>query len=118
MYSPVVDDVYDDGEMGIGKNHLEFVSDLNSSDHVADSASNSAQYSVSFLLLKPHSEFEGGSFSFFWIFLADFDGNVFKSFSKGAKFSLDDNLTGFSFNCNSFGDGKLLLCNNILHDGD
>jgi len=65
--------------MGVGEDHLELVSDADSSEHVADCAFNSAQYCVSLLLLKPHTELEGVG-SLLIGFSSDLDWDVLESF--------------------------------------
>ena len=55
-YSAVFDDVDDDREVRVGKNHSEFISNGDTLDHVSNGASDGPNSSVSFLLLKPHSE--------------------------------------------------------------
>ena len=58
MYSSSVNDVDNDWEVGEGQDHLEFIADGDSSNHVSDNAFGGTQDSVSLLSLKPHSEFE------------------------------------------------------------
>jgi len=57
-YSSVVNNVNNDWEMGVCEDHLEFVSNLNSGDHVTDGAADGTDHCISLLLLKPHSEFK------------------------------------------------------------
>ena len=63
MYASVFNDVNDNGEMGVSKDHLEFESGGHTSDHVFDCALDRSQSSVTFLLLEPHSEFDGALFA-------------------------------------------------------
>jgi hypothetical protein len=90
MYFAVLNDVDNDWEMGICQNHLEFVTVGNTVNHVSDGASDSTENCVSFLFLKPHSEFDGW-ISFFVLILDHFEGNVLKSFCKGTELALDSN---------------------------
>ena len=52
-------------EMGISKNHLEFIANTNTVHHISNNASYSSEKSISFLLLEPHSKLD----SLFSIFL-------------------------------------------------
>ena len=89
-YSTVIDDVHGDREMGVGEHHAELVSDGDSGDHVSDCASDGAQHCVSFLLLKPHSEFKTGLFGLCGCFLSDLDRSVFEFAGKSTQLALDD----------------------------
>ncbi len=102
-YSAVVKHVHDDREMGVGQNHLEFVTVRNSVNHVSNRWSHCTQYSVSLLLLKPHSEFDCWD-SLFVVFLGHFEGNVSEGFGEGTEFALNGYNSWFNINGNSFGD--------------
>ena len=57
-YSAVFDDIDDDREVRVSENHSKFITNGNTLNHVADSASNGSNGSISLLFLKPHSEFK------------------------------------------------------------
>jgi hypothetical protein len=74
--------------MGICQDHPEFVSVGDSVNHVSNCASDGTENGVSLFLLKPHSEFDGGS-SLFTGFLDHLEGDVFERFGEAAQFALD-----------------------------
>ena len=58
IYLASLDDVDHDGEMGVGQDHLELVSHLDSSHHVLDGGLDGTNSGVSLFLLEPHPELE------------------------------------------------------------
>jgi hypothetical protein len=114
-YSAVLNDVDDDGEMGVGEDHLELVSNGDALNHISDGAADGAEDCISLLLLQPHSEFEGGFISLLADLLSDLDGDVLKSSREGAKFALDNNLSRLQVHGDALGDFKLLLSTDKLH---
>lgn len=94
MYSTVIDDVDDDGEMGISHDHSELIAHSDTSEHVANSAPDATNSCVSLFLLQPHSEAKRVLASLFGDFLTDVDGDVFEGTSEGAKISLDSHVPG------------------------
>jgi len=50
--------------MGVSQYHLEFIANGYTGYHVANSAADGAEDSVSLLLLQPHAELKGRNLSF------------------------------------------------------
>lgn len=99
--------------MGVGEDHSEFISNSDSLNHIADSASDGSQDSVSLLFLKPHSELEGASLASG--FLADINGDVLEASLEGTQLSFYFDVAGLDIDGNVFGDVQGLLSNDVLH---
>jgi len=95
------------------EDHSEFISDSDSLDHIADGASDGSQDSVSLLLLKPHSEFEGAGFA--GGFLEDINGDVLEASLEGTQLSFYFDLAGLDVDSNVLRDVEGLLSNDVLH---
>ena len=114
-YSSAFDDVDDDGEMGVGEDHLELVSDGDSGDHVSNSASDGAESSVSLFLLKPHSELKSFLSGFLEGLLPEFEGDVSEGSGDFAEWAANGDVSGFDINLDSVGDRELLFSDDVLH---
>ena len=95
--------------MGISEDHLELVSNSNTSDHISDNASNSTKYSISLLLLKPHSESESRLAIFLGIFFSDFKWDVTEAFGEFSKWALDSDGSSFDLDSDSVWDFEFLF---------
>ena len=67
--------------MGVSKDHAELVSNGDTCDHVSDSATNTAQGGISFLLLEPHSKLNSFFASLFKLLFSDLKGTMSEGLS-------------------------------------
>lgn len=84
-YFASIDNIDNNGEMGISKDHLELVADTDSVHHVPDDALDGAEDSVSLLLLEPHSELDAILSALLYLFLLDLEGDVLEGFGDFAE---------------------------------
>lgn len=105
----VVEDVDGDREVGVCEDHLEFVADGDSGNHVADDTSHCAEYCVSLLLLEPHAELESGLVGLLGVFLSDLEWDVAEGFGEFPEGALHCDSAGLDFDGHSFWDFELLF---------
>ena len=101
--------------MGVCENHLEFVSDWNSSDHITDGGLDGSNSGVSFFSLKPHFEFKDGLSGFSGLIFVDFHGDVFESFGEGAEFAFNSDFSSFDCDGDVLWDFEVLFWDDELH---
>jgi len=114
IYASSVNDIDDYREVGKCQNHLKFISNSDSSNHVSDNTTSSSELCISFFSLKPHSEFDC-ILILFTLSLVHFEWNVFKGFLEGTKRTFNFNLSGLNSHSNTFWDLDLLFSHDILH---
>ena len=115
-YLAAFDDVDDDREVGVGQHHAELVANSHSGDHVSDPAANGPQSGIPLLLLQPHAQFHSFLAGLLELLLADFAGTVPEGLGDLAEGATHGHHSSLDIHVHSFGDGQLLLCDDVLHN--
>jgi hypothetical protein len=110
----IINDIDNNGEMGTGQHHPEFVTTVDTRDHIADDALDGTQQGVSLLFLQPNSELET-ILAFLSGLFDQFEGNVGKGLGYLAQGTLHCYSAGFHFDIGASWDLELLLGEDVLH---
>ena len=116
LYLSSLNDVDDDREVGVCKNHSEFVSDGDTSDHVSDSAADGAEGGISLFLLKPHAELKSFLARFLSFLFSEFERTMSERLGDLAQGTRDGHDSSFDIYGNSIRDCQLLFSDDVLHD--